>query len=86
MSVAMVGTGVAKFAGISAPGAISVSGLKAGDRVIWIYLIAPTGSSYQFPNGVFEAVISNDDEIQQKAGAGDLSGIDCEIVFVRQVG
>jgi len=82
MAVSFAGIGHVSFTGNDGPGAISVPGLKVGDRVVW-EMIGIVPPSYTPPGSSFEAVISVDDEIQQLSG--HLSAYTCEVLFVRGV-
>lgn len=70
MSVTIYPTYVTtSFSGLNGTGTVSVSGLKAGDKLLWLGLT--TSSSFadqnQQLNGFawFELVVSTDDQIQQ---------------------
>ena len=69
----------ASFNGGTAAGAISVPGLKAGDRV---FSVLENGSAANLAQGTFEQVVSVDDEFQQ-IDAADLSSLALDVLLVR---
>jgi hypothetical protein len=63
MAAEAIGLLKASVTNLSSPGAISVPGLKVGDKVIGTWLMPAL--QWVAPAVEFEAVISVDDEIQQ---------------------
>jgi hypothetical protein len=68
MSVNIVTLITAVITARTTAGAVSIPGLKVGDRVIAMH--QTIGVAYNAPGSGFEPIISVDDEIQQ-TGAGD---------------
>lgn len=81
MSVTFPAIGRADFTGRNGAGAVSVSGLKVGDLVIF-YRQSPGG--WGQPGGSFESVISVADEIQQLSSS-DYSAQNFTILMLRAV-
>jgi hypothetical protein len=82
MSVSVIGSGIATFPARNGAGAISVPGLKVGDIVLWSAVVTGETTTYEPPGGVWEIVVTVDDQIQQK-DPSDLSACTARVVFLR---
>lgn len=80
--MAQFGFATIAFTGRNGSGAISVPGLKAGDRVIWCALKLPNRVAWQEPGTVWEHTVSADDAIEQLS-TDDLSANTAELIVFR---
>lgn len=79
MTVQSIGLVTASFTGINGSGAVSVPGLKVGDRVISCYLI--NNNVWQAAGQAYEYIVSVNDEIQQLGGSFSTETV--ELVLIR---
>lgn len=68
----------AEFNGRNGTGTISLPGLKAGDRMFWQSI----NGSYTGIDNSFEAIVSNDNALEQLSGA-DKTGQSIVAIFIR---
>lgn len=69
----------------SGGGAVSVPGLKVGDRLIWLQSDSYLSGTVQMNSAnYFEIIITVDDQIQQVAGS-DLSTWTFNAIFIRGI-
>lgn len=70
----------ATFNGRNGEGAATVTGLKAGDRMIWL----TQSGSIQTLGTIFEHTVSNDNQLAQNSFA-DYSATSHEALFIRNI-
>lgn len=82
MSLQTIGLVAVSCGARNGTGAISVSGLKVGDRIISVVLITGGVPAHQNAGDFVEYMISTDDEVQQLDNS-NLSGRTIEFICVR---